>query len=574
MVGFWIDFIASGDPNLTSDDWRPSEKEHRYLNISGLHPSMDSSTSLHERMALWEEIMNNQVTTSPETSTDVPTTIIPTKDPVVCLEANKEICYKGSWMTTGSDYNAIFASFQGIQYAQAPIGNLRFKSPLPYQETNGEHDVSKKIDILCTQFGQMTGSISREAVVQEDCLLLNIYAPELAIDGLPLPVLVWIHGGALTLGSGRMDEYGPHYFMDTENVIVVTINYRLGPLGFLSMGTEDVPGNAGFRDQSVALKWVNDNIANFGGDPQMIAIAGESAGSLSVALHLVSPMSQGLFQRAILQSGTGLSPNWEPNTPEQALKQADQVSKAVGCDEEEDILSCLQSRDVDEFLSMELEWASPWHGVPDNDFTSNPFLPGKVEELLQSEQFNQDIQVIIGTNSAEGILTVGPMTNGLTEWDDFRKIIELHGPSFLFGIPNPSDITDEDFEKMNKLINYYVGSIENINEEHKQGVIDMFTDAGFQYGTHQTINRLVEQNVTLYQYLLTYQGEYSASVFFGGTPPGNGVCHGDDLIYLWVAKASGTADISDILGNILNNIASNNLFQFLISSLLSSRRRT
>ena len=103
-------------------------------------------------------------------------------------------------MTTESDYNTTFASFQGIQYAQPPIGDLRFKSPLPYQETNGEHDVRRKVDILCTQFGQMTGSRSSEAVVQEDCLLLNIYAPETALDGLPLPVLVWIHGGGLEIG--------------------------------------------------------------------------------------------------------------------------------------------------------------------------------------------------------------------------------------------------------------------------------------------------------------------------------------------------------------------------------------
>ena len=483
--------------------------------------------------------------------------------PKVCLETNESICYMGSWMTTGLDYNATFASFQGIQYAQAPIKDLRFKSPLPYQETNGDHDVSKKVNILCTQFDGLPGSKSSEVVVQEDCLLLNIYVPEIAIDGLPLPVMVWIHGGGLTTGSGRMDEYGPHYFMDTENVIVVTINYRLGPLGFLSLGTEDVPGNAGFRDQTMALKWVNDNIAKFGGDPQTIAIAGESAGSASIALHLLSPKSQGLFKRAILQSGTGLSPGWDPNTPEQALKQADQVSKALGCDEEEDILSCLQSRDVDEFLSMALEWASPWHGVSDNDFTSDPFLPGSVEELLESEKFNSDVEVIIGTNADEGILYVGPATNGLTQWDDIKESVEHFGPTILFGIPNPSDITEEDFEKMNKLIDYYVGSIENINEEHKQGVIDMFTDSLFQYGTHQTINHLVEQNVKLYQYLLTYQGEYSASVFFG-TPPGNGVCHGDDIIYLWTAKASGTADISDLLGNIFNIFSSHHLLQFLI----------
>ena len=475
--------------------------------------------------------------------------------PKVCLETNESICYLGSWMTTGLEYNATFASFQGIQYAQAPIGDLRFKSPLPYQESNGDHDVSKKVDILCTQFDGLPGSKSSEVVVQEDCLLLNIYAPEIAIDGLPLPVLVWIHGGALQTGSGRMDEYGPQYFMDTENVVVVTINYRLGPLGFLSMGTEDVPGNAGFRDQTMALKWVNDNIAKFGGDPQTIAIAGESAGSASVALHLLSPKSQGLFKRAILQSGTGLSPGWDPNTPEQALKQADQVSKALGCDEEEDILSCLQSRDVDEFLSMALEWAAPWHGVSDNGFTSDPFLPGSVEELLESEKFNSDVEVIIGTNADEGILYVGPATNGLTQWDDIKESVELVGPTMLFGIPNPSDITEEDFKKMNKLIDYYVGSIENINEEHKQGVIDMFTDSLFQYGTHQTINRLVEQNVTLYQYLLTYQGQYSVSALFG-VPVGNGVCHGDDLIYLWVVKAVGTADVSGLLGNILKSLAS------------------
>jgi hypothetical protein len=165
------------------------------------------------------------------------------------------------------------------------------------------------------------------------------------------------------------------------------------------------------------------------------------------------------------------------------------------------------------------------------------------------------------------------MTNGLSEWDKFRKFIEVSGPSLLFGIPNPSDITEEDFEKMNKAINYYVGSIENINEEHEEGVIDMFTDAGFQYGTHKTINLLVEQNVTLYQYLLTYQGEYSASVLFGGTPPGNGVCHGDDIIYLWVAKASGTADITDIFGNILNITLFAGIYNF-IRIFLSSLRRT
>ena len=95
-----------------------------------------------------------------------------------------------AWMATESDYNATFATFQGIQYAQAPIGDLRFKSPVSHQETTGIHDVSKKVDILCTQFGALPTSKSSEAVEQEDCLFLNIYAPENAIEGLPLPVMV------------------------------------------------------------------------------------------------------------------------------------------------------------------------------------------------------------------------------------------------------------------------------------------------------------------------------------------------------------------------------------------------
>ena len=102
----------------------------------------------------------------------------------------------------------------------------------------------------------------------------------------------------------------------------------------------------------------------------------------------------------------------------------------------------------------------------------------------------------------------------------------------LFGIANKSDITNEDVEKMSELVSYYVGSIENINKEHQQGIIDMFTDASFQYCTHETINYLVQYGVIVYQYILTYEGKYSFSTL-DGVPVGTGVTHGDDLFYLW-----------------------------------------
>ena len=141
-----------------------------------------------------------------------------------------------------------------------------------------------------------------------------------------------------------MAEYGPKFYMESEQVIVVTVNYRLGPLGFLSLGNQDVSGNAGFRDQILALKWVNDNIGYFGGDPQAVTIAGESAGAVSVALHMVSPLAQGLFKRAILQSGAGICPFWKPITPAEALNQADMISKELNCKGPEDVLKCLQTK--------------------------------------------------------------------------------------------------------------------------------------------------------------------------------------------------------------------------------------
>ena len=114
--------------------------------------------------------------------------------------------------------------------------------------------------------------------------------------------MVWFHGGGLTTGSGNPQEYGPKYWMDDGSVVLVSINYRLNVFGFFSLGTEKVPGNQGLRDQQLALSWVRDNIASFGGDPKSVTIFGQSAGSYSVYQQVLSPQAKGLFQRAIGQS--------------------------------------------------------------------------------------------------------------------------------------------------------------------------------------------------------------------------------------------------------------------------------
>ena len=142
-------------------------------------------------------------------------------------------------------------------------------------------------------------------------------------------------------------QYNPIHLVN-KGVIVVTINYRLGALGFLSLGTQSVPGNAGFKDQILALKWIQKNIGYFGGNPQSLTIFGGSAGSFSVAALLTSPLANGLFHRVICQSGTMLSPSWKTISSKQAISYSDQFAGNLECNIRD--LSCLQEESVERIL--------------------------------------------------------------------------------------------------------------------------------------------------------------------------------------------------------------------------------
>ncbi|PSN30852.1 Esterase FE4 [Blattella germanica] len=143
--------------------------------------------------------------------------------------------------------------------------------------------------------------------VEEDCLYLNVATPKLPSDGTLLPTIVYIHGGSFLAGSGGgFIEWSDYYLQN--DIVFVSINYRLGPLGFLSTGDSVVPGNNGLKDQNFALRWVKQNIAQFGGDPSRITICGLSAGGASIHYQLLSPLSKGLFQGAIAESGSALNP--------------------------------------------------------------------------------------------------------------------------------------------------------------------------------------------------------------------------------------------------------------------------
>lgn len=213
--------------------------------------------------------------------------------------------------------------FLGIPYAAAPIGELRWKAPQPAAKWKGIRDASK----FATHCPQPDTAFGRAANSSEDCLYLNVYRPARGHD---LPVMVWIHGGALWLGES--EDYDPSELV-ARGVVVVTLNYRLGALGQLAhpaLSNEGggASGNYGIMDQQAALKWVRKNISRFGGDKHNVTIFGESAGGHSVHTHLASPLSAGLFHKAIAQSAS-----YSLDTP--SLTAAEEKGKAfasaAGC---------------------------------------------------------------------------------------------------------------------------------------------------------------------------------------------------------------------------------------------------
>src|ERR1700722_14599494 len=230
----------------------------------------------------------------------------------------------------GDEQNGLFV-FKGIPFAAPPVGARRWLPPEKPASWTGVRD-ARRFGAVAHQNKLMLSALSAMVIdgeQSEDCLTLNLWTR--ALDGKRRPVMVWIHGGAFTIGSGSQSIYDGSVLARRGDVVLVTVNYRLGPLGFIRLadvtgGQIPASGNEGMLDQVAALEWVRDNIAEFGGDPGNVTIFGESAGGMSVGTLLAMPSARGLFHKAIPQSGAGHTGAPVPR----ANRHADRVLSKLG----------------------------------------------------------------------------------------------------------------------------------------------------------------------------------------------------------------------------------------------------
>ncbi|XP_067658242.1 bile salt-activated lipase-like [Haliotis asinina] len=231
-----------------------------------------------------------------------------------------------------------YHAFLGIPFAVPPIGDKRFKRPQPHPGFKHTFKANK-YGPVCLQTLKLTAG--NGVTGKEDCLTLNVFTPASITPTTNIPVIVWIHGGGFIVGDAF--TYDPSLIVAHGQVIMVTIQYRLGPLGFLSTEDDASAGNYGLWDQHLALQWVKKNIASFGGDINSITLMGESAGSASVAFQALYPGSKGLFQRIIMQSGSASS-SWAHTR--NTLKYARQLAHKVNCSSHSDsasMIACLRT---------------------------------------------------------------------------------------------------------------------------------------------------------------------------------------------------------------------------------------
>ncbi|KFQ44489.1 Fatty acyl-CoA hydrolase precursor, medium chain, partial [Nestor notabilis] len=363
--------------------------------------------------------------------------------------------------------------FLGVPFAKPPVGPLRFSEPQPPEPWKGVRDATsyppmclqdKKEGQFCSDY---ITNRKEKVILQmsEDCLYLNVYTPVSTGEQEKLPVIVWIHGGGLSIGAAS--SYDGSALAAFDNVVVVTIQYRLGILGYFSTGDKHARGNWGYLDQVAALQWIQENIMHFGGDPGSITIAGESAGGISVSALVLSPLAKGLFHKAISESGTAARALFTDH-PE---KEAQSIAAASGCEKPSSaaIVECLREKTEEEIVQAILKLPPMFVSA----CRDGVFFPKSPEQLL-SENMISAVPYIIGVNNCEFGYVI-PMavkfpayTDGMDK-DAAHQILQTFLALSFKGVA--SEVFDRVYEE-------YIGNAKN-RAEVRDGLLDALGDSVF-----------------------------------------------------------------------------------------------
>ena len=310
------------------------------------------------------------------------------------------------------------AAYKGIPYAASPVGELRWKPPQAVVAWDGVRN-GEGVGSACPQLPRTGDSPFPEATEpkSEDCLFLNVWTP--AVTDTQLPVMVWYHGGSWSRGSGV--AFTPDATqLAKKGAVVVTVNYRLGVLGFLAHPelTEESPhrssGNYGFLDQIAALEWVQENIATFGGDPRRVTIFGESAGAWTVSILMASPLAKDLFHRGIAESGGRFQPQVHLAEARNGLPSAEDSGVAFAVAAGADSLQDLRLMSFEEVLAV------PGYNRP-KETVDGFVLPSEVRTAFAEGNYN-DVPLIVGSNANESALAGPP---GQPEnLEEYREVVE------------------------------------------------------------------------------------------------------------------------------------------------------
>lgn len=442
--------------------------------------------------------------------------------------------------------------YQGIPYAKSPVGELRFRAPLPHSSWTGTFDATKPL-AACPQL-QFDLSRGEYHDYSEDCLRLNIWTP-VAEKGKLLPVLAWIHGGAFTIGSANSYKSNGTYFSTRTGCVVVAMNYRLGALGFLNGQSPEAPGNMGLLDQNLALKWVQENIESFGGNPSLVTLMGGSGGSHSVNIHIVSSMSKGLFARAIMMSGSACSKM--ADSPHESMRKGNQVAKAVGCSRDgqellshtAEVVGCLRLKSVEELLRASV-------GV--GGFSILTFLPTYNDRLLPKDPsvsmergfFNYADVLAGGTSDEAGydlLLTKSKLLEEIS-----KDIDQFLFDSWLKALvpPKPESMGRE-------MLMHYINQVQPSDRESlRRMYLDYRSDRYYVCHMQYFAEKYSGRGNAVYKYIFGHK--YAQSP----VPEWMGVTHTQDFLYHFAAPLSPDSNYTE------EDVAFSDQFAQIVASFL------